>query len=88
MQFVEEECETGSHCKATSAILFNRYKDWAMNSGIKFTLNRNNFTTRLSKLGFEPTRGKGGDRMIAGVQPLPVASWQAVDYDNLDRVDF
>jgi putative DNA primase/helicase len=87
-QFVEEECETGSHCKATSAILFNRYKEWAMNSGIKFTLNRNNFTTRLCKLGFEPARGKGGDRMIAGIQPLPVASWQAVDYDNLDRVDF
>jgi putative DNA primase/helicase len=87
-QFVEEECETGLHCKATSAILFNRYKEWAMNSGIKFTLNRNNFTTRLCRLGFEPARGKGGDRMIVGIQPLPVASWQAVDYDNSDRVDF
>lgn len=70
-QFVEESCETGPQYRATSADLFHRYQTWAMNAGVRRTLNRNNFTNRLRRLGFEPDRGTGGTRMIAGIQPRP-----------------
>lgn len=68
-QFVDDSCETGLHCRATSADLFNRYQAWAAAAGVRRTLNRNNFTNRLKRLGFEPGRGTGGTRIIAGVQP-------------------
>jgi len=67
-QFVDESCATGVHCRATSADLFNLYQNWAEAAGVRRTLNRNNFTNRLKRLGFEPERGTGGTRMIAGVQ--------------------
>ena len=74
-QFVDESCETGLNCRATSADLFNRYQAWAEAAGVRRTLNRNNFTNRLKRLGFEPGRGTGGTRMIAGVQPQPVLGY-------------
>ncbi len=68
-QFVADACETGPRCRATSAELFHRYQGWAESAGVRRTLNRNNFTNRLTRLGYEPDRGTGGLRMIAGVQP-------------------
>ena len=70
-QFVEEECETGVACRATSAALYSRYQSWADAAGVRRTLNRNNFTNRLKRLGCSAERGTGGTRMIAGVAPRP-----------------
>jgi putative DNA primase/helicase len=67
-QFVDQECETGSQLRATSAELFMHYQSWAADEGIKRTLNRNNFTKRLERLGFKKARGTGGGRMIAGIR--------------------
>lgn len=79
-QFVEECCETGPQCRATSADLFNRYQTWAMNAGVRRTLNRNNFTNRLRRLKFEPDRGTGGTRMVAGIQPRPQVGFGVNQY--------
>ena len=68
-QFVADDCDTGPNHRATSADLFMRYQSWALNAGVRRTLNRNNFTARLKRLGFAPGRGTGGTRMIEGVQP-------------------
>ncbi|MCB1943976.1 MAG: primase C-terminal domain-containing protein [Candidatus Accumulibacter sp.] len=68
-QFVDESCETGPKYRSTSAELFQNYQNWAEAAGVRRTLNRNNFTGRLQRLGFEPDRGAGGTRMIAGLQP-------------------
>ena len=78
-QFVEDACDTGTGCRATSAELFSAYSSWAMDAGIRRTLNRANFTTRLRRLGFEPGRGTGGTRMIAGVQPTTVRGFRNDD---------
>jgi putative DNA primase/helicase len=79
-QFVDEACATGLHCRATSADLFSLYQNWAEAAGVRRTLNRNNFTNRLKRLGFEPDRGTGGTRMIAGVQPQMGPSYSASTY--------
>lgn len=68
-QFVDDACETGADCRATSAELYTRYQSWAMDAGVRRQLNRNNFTGRLKRLGYEPDRGTGGTRMIAGIRP-------------------
>ncbi len=68
-QFVADECDTGATCRATSAALFKAYLNWADACGVRRTLNRNNFTNRLKRNGFQPDRGTGGTRMIAGLEP-------------------
>jgi P4 family phage/plasmid primase-like protien len=68
-QFIEEACVIGAHHRSSSLDLFSSYQYWAHDAGVKRTLNRNNFTNRLSRLGFEPVRGSGGTRMISGVKP-------------------
>lgn len=78
-QFVEDACETGTACRATSAELYTRYQGWALDAGVRRQLNRNNFTGRLKRLGYEPDRGTGGTRMIAGVKPkLAMGGYGAV----------
>ena len=79
-QFVEESCETGPQCRAISADLFNRYHTWAEAAGVRRTLNRNNFTNRLRRLGYEPDRGTGGTRMVAGIQPRPMSGFGVNQY--------
>jgi len=83
-QFVADDCETGTHCRATSAVLFTQYLSWANSAGVRRTLNRNNFTNRLKRNGFEPGRGTGGTRIIAGVQPklnsLPDTGYSSSNY--------
>lgn len=70
-QFVGDYCSIGEHCRATSNELFSTYRNWAMSAGIRRTLNRNNFTSRLNRLGYVSSRGTGGARMIDGVSPKP-----------------
>ena len=68
-QYVGDDCDTGPTYRALSADLYIRYQDWAANAGVRRTVNRNNFTNRLKRLGYVPGRGTGGTRMIEGVQP-------------------
>jgi putative DNA primase/helicase len=70
-QFVEDDCDKGTGLRCISGLLYLRYKDWADRAGIKRTLNRNNFTTRLERLGFTTGRGTGGTRMIDGIDNKP-----------------
>ncbi|MEQ6342422.1 MAG: primase-like DNA-binding domain-containing protein [Gammaproteobacteria bacterium] len=65
-QFVDDACETGTDCRATSAKLYTRYQGWAMDAGVRRQLNRNNFTGRLKRLGYASGRRTSGARMIAG----------------------
>jgi putative DNA primase/helicase len=67
-QFVQDLCHTGPGLKEVSSELFSRYSKWASDMGIKKTLNHNNFTSRLKRLGFEPVKGTGGIRLIAGIE--------------------
>lgn len=67
-QFVEEDCETGAGFEIASSQLFEKYGYWAARSGVKRTLNHNNFTNRLTRLGFEKSKGTGGTRMIFGLK--------------------
>lgn len=66
-QFVDDSCFTGPGCRASSNDLYTRYQAWALSAGVRRTLNRNNFTARLKRLGFELGRGAGGTRMIEGI---------------------
>jgi P4 family phage/plasmid primase-like protien len=73
-QFVEDSCFIGPNCRATSNDLFSAYRMWTISAGIRRALNRNNFTTRLNRLGYESRRGAGGTRMIEGICPRPELS--------------
>ncbi|OZA29340.1 MAG: hypothetical protein B7X91_02550 [Hydrogenophilales bacterium 17-64-11] len=68
-QFVGDACETGKGHSVTSADLYGSYRFWADGAGVRHTLNRNNFTTRLERLGYSACRGTGGTRKISGLRP-------------------
>jgi len=82
-QFVADDCDTGSGCRATSAELFSHYQRWAGSAGVRRTLNRNNFTSRLKRNGYEPDRGTGGERMIAGLQPKKHMGYGISQYPHI-----
>jgi putative DNA primase/helicase len=67
-QFVEEACQLVAGESVTSTALYNAYSIWAVAAGIKKTLGRKNFTTRLIRLGLVADRGTGGIRMIYGIR--------------------
>ena len=67
-QFVGEDCDTGPTCRATSSELYFNYLNWAANAGVRRTLNRNNFTSRLSGWATFGDAALAGTRMIEGVQ--------------------
>jgi len=66
--FVEDRCTLGPGLTSTSAEIFTDYRTgWAEEAGIKRTLGRKNFTSRLQKLGVTPVKGTGGERKLAGI---------------------
>lgn len=67
-QFINDECSIAPHLRSTSAALYLCYQNWAMVAGVRSTLNRNNFTQRLKRLGYSLGRGTAGTRMIEGIQ--------------------
>jgi putative DNA primase/helicase len=67
-QFVEEKCELDSSFTTASKTLFDTYRSWADDEGIKRPLNHKNFTQRLQRLGVVPSRGVGGVRLLAGIR--------------------
>lgn len=66
-QFADDECIFTAGIETTSSSIFKAYEEWAKEAGIKRTVNRNNFTTRMCRLGAERCRRKGGTRFLAGV---------------------
>lgn len=87
VQFVEECCATGPDYRATSLDLYLQYQNWAVSAGVRRTVNRNNFTSRLKRLGFEPSRGAGGTRMIEGIGPKTSAGANVKCNSHDDFVD-
>ena len=67
-QFIQEECDLDPQYTILSSSIYNTYKGWAENAGIKRTLNRNNFTSRLIRRGCKKDRGTGGSRVIRGIR--------------------
>lgn len=67
-QFVQDKCKTGPGLSEISGKLFRIYKQWAQEEGIGKTLNHKNFTGRLQRLGFEPSKGAQGTRLIQGLE--------------------
>jgi putative DNA primase/helicase len=66
-QFIADECEFDPSYSVSSADLYAQYKLWADEVGIRHTLNRNNFSTRVVALGYVFGRGAGGARLILGL---------------------
>ena len=66
-QFVEEVCTLTPTARTASLTVWRAYQSWSADAGIKRPLNRNNFTTRLKRLGIEDDRGTGGMRMLSGI---------------------
>jgi putative DNA primase/helicase len=64
-QFVGDRCEKGTTFKETTDILYQHYKAWAEDAGIRRCVNKNNFTTRMEKLGAERHR-TGRARYLVG----------------------
>ncbi|MBW2109394.1 MAG: hypothetical protein JRI36_12135 [Deltaproteobacteria bacterium] len=67
-QFADEMCVFKPGVETPSAQLFKAYQEWAREAAIKKTLNRNNFTQRMCRLGAERAKGTGGIRLLAGVE--------------------
>lgn len=65
-QFADEMCQRHPEVWETSKDLYAAYTSWAEESGIKRTLNRKNFSTRMVRLGAQLVKGTGGERRIAG----------------------
>jgi P4 family phage/plasmid primase-like protien len=67
-QFAEDCCEFGSDFYEKSADFYKSYTQWAEENGIKKTLNRNNLTSRMCRIGAVQNRGTGGVRILSGVR--------------------
>lgn len=67
-QFVEHRCEFKPGEQVLSGEIYTGYLWWADENGIWKTLNRNNFTKRMVRLGAVQARGTGGARYLAGIR--------------------
>ena len=67
-QFIEECCELSADYESSSHGIYNRYQQWAKESGNLRPLNRKNFTGRLKRFGVDPHKGTGGKRMLHGIR--------------------
>ena len=70
-QFVEEACEFNPGKKTAVALLYESFKSWALDGGVRYTVPRDKFTERLELLGLEKARGTGGTRSMAGIGLRP-----------------
>lgn len=69
-EFADECCEFGPGLEIESQKIYNYYTAWAEHTGIKKTLNRKNFSTRMVRLGAQLER-TAGTRMLSGVTLNP-----------------
>ena len=66
-EFTADECKFGTDLKIEHKQLYEAYKRWSEDAGIRKRLNRKNFTQRLIRFGVEPGKGTGGTRFLFGV---------------------
>ncbi|MBF0508051.1 MAG: hypothetical protein HQK57_03880 [Deltaproteobacteria bacterium] len=66
-QFIEEECELCLNL-TPSATVYTHYQAWANEAGVKRSLNRKNFTTRVQRFGVTLVKGVSGTRMLSGIR--------------------
>lgn len=66
--FIDDECEFDATAKTPIGKIYERYKDWALESGIKSYVNKPNLTSKLKLKGCKAIRGSQGVRMIAGIK--------------------
>ena len=54
--FLDDICETGDNHKESSQRLYDAYKIWAQNSGMRFPMTQPVFNSTLAQRGFTPKR--------------------------------
>ena len=86
-QFVDEACEINPDKKTAIALLYDSYKAWAMDVGIRHTVNRNTFTERLGFLGVEKYKGTGGIRLMSGIclRPKIQGDYITAEFESNDE---
>lgn len=65
--FIDEECELDPDAKIAISELYDKYKAWASDGGIKSNVNKNNLTSRLKRMGCTAIRN-GSARKLQGVK--------------------
>jgi putative DNA primase/helicase len=60
-QFVGECCELGEGKDTSAADLYEAYRTWCDDMGVRYPLSKQEFGKRLLELGLEPARDRGGD---------------------------
>lgn len=65
-QFVEDCCTRDAKERVQSQQLYNRYRQWADESGINQRLTQKSFVSRLERLGFGRARTNAG-KYITGI---------------------
>jgi len=70
-QFIEDECETHPGEFVTVAHLYRQYQQWAGDAGIKRSLNKNNFSNRVERMGYTRKKGAKGIRGFVGLHHIP-----------------
>jgi putative DNA primase/helicase len=66
-QFVEQACEPDPTSQVQSSKLYEAYKDWARDEGVKATLSNKALTQRLKALGYSKHKANNG-RYIRGLR--------------------
>lgn len=67
-QFVEERCITDPSSWIASAALYQGYRTWAEQAGIRLQVSRNTLTRRLARFGVKSHRGTNGQRELLGIE--------------------
>jgi putative DNA primase/helicase len=69
-QFINDCCRLECGSSVISSVLYNEYRCWARDNGIKNALGHARFSARVANFtGCSLSRGTGGVRMIRGVFP-------------------
>ena len=66
-EFAFDVCRFAPGLEIESKHLYEAYRQWAEDAGIRKKLNRNNFSKRMALLGAEAGKGTAGTRMLFGV---------------------
>lgn len=77
-QFIEECCLWDINSREPSNVLYQRYTSWAYDAGIKSTLNRKNFTTRLLAHKADPGEGSEGRTFVPRVEAIKGTGGQRI----------
>ena len=70
-QFVDDVCTRDAEARSTATNVFEAYRNWALDNGIKQTMSQKGLRERLTRLGF----GFHKDRTARYVTGLRVPSW-------------